>query len=152
MLTPPSPHVTITRVVVRPNDMDADRNVSNAVYFDYFYQARLEHLRRLGIYDVENPQYANLFALVENTCRYLAPAYYGDVLILWTATHAVGKSSFQFVYHVRRESDEMLIALGHSVQVWLGETSQATPLPSAVCTALTTTLYPELSKPTAHKG
>ena len=152
MLTPPSPYVTVTHVVVRPNDMDADRNVSNAVYFDYFYQARLEHLRRLGIYDVENPQYANLFALVENTCRYLAPAYYGDVLILWTATHAVGKSSFQFVYHVWRERDEMLIALGHSVQVWLGETKQATPLPPAVHTALTTVLYPELSKPAAHKG
>ncbi len=152
MLTPPSPHITITHVVVRPNDMDADRNVSNAVYFDYFYQARLEHLRRLGLYDVGNPQYANLFALVENTCRYLAPAYYGDVLILWTATHAVGKSSFQFVYHVWRERDEMLIALGHSVQVWLGETKQATPLPSAVRTALTTVLYPALSKPAAHKG
>ncbi len=62
MLTPPSPHITITHVVVRPNDMDADRHVSNAVYFDYFYQARLEHLRRLGIYDVGNPQYANLCA------------------------------------------------------------------------------------------
>ena len=84
MRTPPSRHITTTRVVVRPNDMDADRNVSNAVYFDYFYQARLEHLHRLGIYDMENPQYANLFALVENTCRYLAPAYYGDVLILCT--------------------------------------------------------------------
>ncbi len=62
MLTPPSPHITITHVVVRPNDMDADRHVSHAVYFDYFYQARLEHLRRLGIYDGGNPQYANLFA------------------------------------------------------------------------------------------
>ncbi len=62
MLTPPSPHITITHVVVRPNDMDADRHVSHAVYFDYLYQARLEHLRRLGIYDVGNPQYANLFA------------------------------------------------------------------------------------------
>ncbi len=152
MLRPPSPYITITCVVVRPNDMDADRNVSNAVYFDYFYQACLEHLRRLGIYDFENPQYANLFALVENTCRYLAPAYYGDVLILWTATHAVGKSSFQLVYHVWREKDEMLTALGHSVQVWLGETRQATPLPAAICTALTTALYPELSKPSAYKG
>lgn len=100
----------------------------------------------------KNPQYANLFALVENTCRYLAPAYYGDVLILWTATHAVGKSSFQLVYHVWREKDEMLTALGHSVQVWLSETRQATRLPSAVCTALTTALYPELSKPSAYKG
>ncbi len=151
MLTPPSPHITTTRVVVRPNDMDADRNVNNAVYFDYFYQARLEHLRRLGIYDVDNPQYANLFALIENTCRYLVPAYYGDVLILWTATHAVGTSSFQLVYHVWRERDEVFIALGHSGQVWLDGASQATPLPPAVCTALTAALYPELPKPSDYK-
>ena len=152
MLTPPSPHITTTRIVVRPNDMDADRNVSNGVYFDYFYQARLEHLRRLGIYDIENPQHANLFALVENTCRYFKPAYYGDVLLLWTATHAVGTSSFQLVYHVWRERDEVLIALGHSVQVWLDDTRQATPLPSNVCTALASSLYPELPKPAEYTG
>ncbi len=152
MPTLPNPKLTTTRVAVRPNDMDADRNVSNAVYFDYFYQARLEHLRRLDIYDVENPQYASLFALVENTCRYLTPAYYGDVLILWTATHAVGTSSFQLVYHVWRERDERLIALGHSVQVWLDQTRQSAPLPSAVHIALTSSLYPELPKPADYKG
>ncbi|ETW94350.1 MAG: hypothetical protein ETSY1_35255 [Candidatus Entotheonella factor] len=151
MLSPPSSHITTTRVVVRPNDMDADRNVNNAVYFDYFYQARLEHLRRLGVYDAENPLYANLLALAENTCRYLAPAYYGDVLILWTATHAVGTSSFQLVYHVWREHDEQLIALGHSVQVWLGETKQSTPLPSGIRQALTAALYPELPKPSDYQ-
>lgn len=152
MLTPPSPQITTTRLVVRPNDMDADRNVSNSVYFDYFYQARLEHLRRLGIYDIDNPQYANLFALVENTCRYLAPAYYGDVLILWTATHAVGTSSFQLVYHVWREGDDGLIALGHSVQVWLGDTGQSQPLPTAARNALATSLYPELPKPSDYRS
>ena len=45
-----SPHVTMTEIVVRPNDMDADRNVDNAPYFEYFHQARLEHLHRLGVY------------------------------------------------------------------------------------------------------
>ncbi len=152
MLIPPSPHLTTTRVVVRPNDMDADRNVSNAVNFDYFYQARLEHLHRLGIFDIENLQYANLFALVENTCRYLVPGYYGDVLILWTATHAVGTSSFQCVYHVWRERDETLIALGYSAQVWLGGTRQSMPLPPNVSVALTATLYPELPKPSDYSN
>jgi len=146
MPAPPCRHLTITRLVVRPNDMDADRNVSNAVYFDYFYHARLEHLRRLGNYDPANPQYANLFALVENTCRYFAPAVYGDVLLLWTATHAVGRSSFQFVYQVWREGDERCIAAGHSVQVWLAQGSHSTPLPAQVHTALTRSLCPDLPK------
>ncbi len=144
MLTLPSPHITTSRVVVRPNDMDADRNVSNAIYFEYFYQARLEHLHRLGIYDPSNPQVANLFAVAENTCRYLAPAYYGDILALWTATHAVGRSSFQCVYHVYRDADEACIAIGHSVQVWLNAEGRPAALPSAVRVALAVSLCPEL--------
>ena len=112
-------HITVTRLIVRPRDMDADRNVNNAVYFEYFHQSRLEHLARLGIWHPRRFQEDNLFALAENTCRYLAPSFYGDVLSIWTATHAVGNSSFLFVYRFWRVSDEALIAASHSVQVWL---------------------------------
>jgi acyl-CoA thioester hydrolase len=146
MPTPLCTHITATRLVVRPSDMDADRNVSNAVYFEYFHQARLEHLTRLGIYAPRGPRSANLFALAENTCRYLAPAYYGDVLLIWTATHAVGRRSFQLSYRIWRESDEVLIAAAHSVQVWLDQHNRPTPLPSAVREALTTSLCPDLPK------
>ena len=93
--------------------------MNNAVYFEYFHQSRLEHLARLGIWHPRGFQEDNVFALAENTCRYLAPSFYGDVLSIWTATHAVGRTSFQFVYRVWRESDDALIAASHSVQVWL---------------------------------
>ena len=66
------------------------------------------------------------------------------------ASPSIGTSSFQLVYHVWRERDEMLIALGHSVQVWLGATRQSIPLPSAVRIALASTLYPELPKPAEY--
>ncbi len=140
---PPCSHVTVTLLVVRPNDMDADRNVNNAVYFEYFHQARLEHLTRLGVY---HPRSNNLFALAENTCRYLAPSYYGDVLCIWTATHAIGRSSFQLVYRVWRESDEVLIAAAHSMQVWVDERNRLTPLPPMVREALMTSRCHELAK------
>ena len=79
MSTPPCSHVTITKLVVRPRDMDADRNVNNAVYFEYFHQSRLEHLARLGVWQPRGSGDNNLFALAENTCRYLAPSFYGDL-------------------------------------------------------------------------
>ena len=142
----PCSHVTGTPVVVRPNDMDADRNVNNAVYFEYFHQSRLEHLTRLKVYHPRSPRGDNLFALAENTCRYLAPSYYGDVLLIWTVTHTVGQSSFQLVYRVWRESDEVLIAAAHSVQVWLDERNRATPLPPMVREALMTSRCNELPK------
>lgn len=146
MLTPPSPHITTTRLVVRPRDMDADRNVNNAVYFEYFHQSRLEHLARLGVCDPRSPRSANTFALAENTCQYLAPSFYGDVLLIWTATHTVGRSSFQLVYRVWRESDEVLIAAAHSVQVWLDQHNRPTPLPPAVRESLTESLCPDVPK------
>lgn len=72
----PCLHVTVTPLVVRPGDMDMDRNGNNAVYFEYLYQSRLEHLIHLGVYHPRSHS-ANLFALAENTCRYLAPPTMG---------------------------------------------------------------------------
>ena len=142
----PCTHITVTPLVVRPRDMDADRNVNNAVYFEYFHQSRLEHLARLGLWNPRNPQDDNVFALAENTCRYLARSFYGDVLSIWTATHAVGRTSFQLVYRVWRESDDVLIAASHSVQVWLDGSNQPTSLPPHVREGLTVSLCTDLPK------
>ncbi len=142
----PCSHVTVTTLIVRPADMDADRNVNNAVYFEYFHQSRLEHLARLGVWRPRGSQDENLFALAENTCRYLAPSFYGDVLLIWTATHAVGQSSFQLVYRIWRQSDDALIAAAHSVQVWLDGRNQPTSLPLPVREGLTASLCTDLPK------
>ena len=146
MSNEPCSHVTVTRLIVRPADMDADRNVNNAVYFEYFHQSRLEHLARLDIWRPRGSQDDNIFALAENTCRYLAPSFYGDVLLIWTATHAVGRSSFQLVFRIWRESDGASIAAAHSVQVWLDGHQQPTSLPSAVREGLTASLCTDLPK------
>ena len=142
----PCSHITVTPLIVRSRDMDSDRNVNNAVYFEYFHQSRLEHLARLGVWQPRIPQDDNLFALAENTCRYLAPSFYGDVLSIWTATHVVGQSSFQLVYRVWRQSDDALIAASHSVQVWLGVRNRAISLPSHVREGLTGSLCTDLPK------
>ena len=146
MSNKPCLHVTVTTLIVRPADMDADRNVNNAVYFEYFHQSRLEHLARLGVWHPRGSQDENLFALAENTCRYLAPSFYGDVLLIWTATHAVGQSSFQLVYRIWRQSDDALIAAAHSVQVWLDGRNQPTSPPLPVREGLTASLCTDLPK------
>ena len=146
MSNEPCSHITVTQLIVRPADMDADRNVNNAVYFEYFHQSRLEHLARLGVWQPRGSQENNVFALAENTCRYLAPSFYGDVLSIWTATHAVGNSSFQLVYRIWRQSDDALIAASHSVQVWLDETNKPALLPPLVREGLTASLCTDLPK------
>jgi len=146
MAKEPCSHVTVTELIVRPRDMDADRNVNNAVYFEYSHQSRLEHLARLGVWRPRGSGDENLFALAENTCRYLAPSFYGDVLLIWTATHAVGRSSFQLVYRIWRQGDDVLIAAAHSVQVWLGVGNQPAALPLPVREGLTASLCTDLPK------
>jgi len=129
---------TTLSITVRSTDLDGLGHVNNAVYFQYFEQARLEHLIRLGFF----PQYGrdgasrHRFAIAETTCRYKAPAYYRDVLLVKVSTTEVRQRSFALAYEVRRESDGLLLAEGSSIQVWLDDSDQAAPLPEAFRRAL----------------
>lgn len=126
------------KISVRSTDLDAQRHVNNAVYFEYFEQARLDHLRRLGFLPVyapgDGPRHS--IAIVETTCRYKAPAHYGDALLVKVTTREVRQRSFALAYEVRREADGVLVAEGDSVQVWLDETGRAALLPEVVRQAM----------------
>ena len=132
--------------------MDGDRTVDNAIYFEYFHQARLEHLHQLGVY----PSYRrgagarNLFALVENNCRYRAPAYFGDRLEVRIATRSVSQRSFMLVYQVVRPADGTEIALGRSMQVWLGDDGRSAPIPEASRQILLASVTDSVSDLTGH--
>ena len=125
------------KITVRSTDMDADRNVNNAVFFQYFEQSRLEHLLRLGIVnwppsrDAGPPQ----FALAQTAAQFRAPAVHRDVLRVSTRTAAVGTTSFTLAYDVRR-TDGTLVCDGSSVQVWLDREGGSAPLPQEVRAAL----------------
>ena len=129
---------TIFSITVRSTDLDGLGHVNNSVYFEYFEQARLEHLARMGFL----PRYASgnspkhWFAIGETTCRYKAPAYYRDALLVKVKTTEVRLRSFALAYEVTRESDAVLVAEGSSVQVWLDDRGHAAPLPEAFKQAL----------------
>ena len=139
------PRDTTIEVAVRSTDMDADRNVNNAVFFQYFEQSRLEHLLRHGVIDWPprreggTPQ----FALAQTAANFRAPAVHRDVLLVTTRTAAVGGKSWTLTYEVRRHGDDTLICEGSSVQVWLGPDGRAAPLPDDVRAALQRSLAPD---------
>lgn len=132
-----SPHATTVELVPRSTDMDADRTVNNAVFFQYFEQSRLEHLLRLGVirwppaHDGSPPQ----FALVETTARFRARAAHRDRLLVTARTVAVGTTSFTLGYDIDR-ADTTRICEGSSVQVWLDGEGRPSPLPADVRTRL----------------
>lgn len=136
--------ITVTPVVVRSTDVDADGHVNNAVYYEYCEQGRLDHLARLGVIPLHRRDrpYANVFTIVETCCRYLAPAYHRDVLDVQAWTRKVGRSSFVLGYRILRRDDGQVVAEGESVQVWLGPDGRATPLPERTRAALERSCIP----------
>jgi acyl-CoA thioester hydrolase len=129
---------TTIEIAVRSTDMDADRNVNNAVFFQYFEQSRLEHLLRYGVIDwpPKPAGGAPQFALVQTSAQFRTPAVHRDVLLVTTRTAAIGGKSFTLSYEVRRRSDGALICEGSSVQVWLDSAGNGTALSDEVREAL----------------
>jgi acyl-CoA thioester hydrolase len=140
-------NVTEVEIIVRSTDMDADRNVNNSVYFQYFEQSRLEHLIRFGIVERPRPRDAGSaqFALAQTSAQFRAPAVHRDRLTVSTRTAAIGTKSFTLTYEVRR--DGTLVCEGSSVQVWLDAEGGAAPLPDGVRAALERSLVQPAEKP-----
>ncbi len=138
---PPSLATTLD-VTVRSTDMDADRTVNNAVFFQYFEQSRLEHLLRHGVIDwpPRRDGGAPQFALAQTSAQFRASAVHRDVLMVTVHTVSIGTRSFALAYDVRRKADGVLVCEGSSVQVWLDATGGAATLPAAVRAALMASL------------
>jgi acyl-CoA thioester hydrolase len=133
---------TVFPIAVRSTDLDGQRHVNNAVFFQYFEQARLAHLARLGFLPTyapgDGPRHS--IAIAETSCRYKAPAYYGDTLLVTVRTREVRQRSFSLTYEVRRQADGVLVAEGESAQVWIDEQERPAPLPDAARESLEASL------------
>ncbi len=99
----------------RFSDIDVYGHVNNAVYLTYLEEAR-----------VTFGEFAGLRRLYSRTCStivahadidYKAPAFHGDELHIDVRTGQVGRSSFEYLYEVRRPATGTRIAIGRTVQV-----------------------------------
>lgn len=130
--------ITETYIQVRSTDMDADGIVNNARYFEYFEQARLEHLVSIGLVKRPRPpgELDRAFTIAEATCRYRAPVRHRDPLTVRVWTKHVGNRSFVLAYEIVRRDTASLVAEGSSAQVWLDAAGQPAPLDAAARAAL----------------
>lgn len=130
--------VTECEIWVRSTDMDADGIVNNARYFEFFEQARLEHLAALEI--VRRPRRPEdprrTFTIAETTCRFRAPVRHRDLLHVRAWTEEIRQRSFILGYEIVRAGDDVQVATGSSAQVWLDGDGRATLLPAMVREAL----------------
>ncbi len=147
----PAGDVTTTvTVIVRSSDLGADRYVRGEVYFTYFEQSRLEHLRRLGIVPTfpVPAEAVNYFAIAETTARFRASAIFGDALDVTTRTEHVGNRSFALAFRLVQAGTDLVVTEGRSVQVWLDAERQPAPIPQEWRARIEASIPREATDPT----
>ena len=117
---------------VRYAETDKMGMVYHANYLIWFEIGRTEFCRARGFSYRDMEENENAFLVVaESYCRYKAPAYYDDVLIVRTHITELRRRSLRFGYEIVRESDLTVIAEGETGHVVTDGNGRVRSLPQA---------------------
>src|ERR687897_635669 len=137
-----------TTIRVRYAETDRMGVVYHANYLVWFEIGRTEFCRARGFAYREMEENDRAFLVVaESYCRYKAPAYYDDELIVRTHITELRKRSLRFGYEIVRLSDGKVIAEGETGHVVTDSTGRVRSLPEGYAQRL---LAPPLIK--SHSG
>ena len=117
---------------VKFHEVDMLGVCNNAVYFNYFEDARIKYLQDISKkYSFKEFLIGNSFVIMaHNEIDYIKSAHLDDVLCVYTKVGKVSKRSFSFEHVIYRESDQEVIAKGSGVLVHINnETKKSQPLP-----------------------
>ena len=107
-----------TMIRVRYSETDKMGIVYYANYLVWFEIGRTDYCRARGFSYREMEENDNSFLVVaESYCRYKAPAYYDDELIIRTHITELRKRSLRFGYEIIRASDDTIVAEGETGHV-----------------------------------
>jgi len=115
---------------VRYAETDKMGVVYHANYLVWFEIGRTEYCRARGFSYRDMEESENAFLVVaESYCRYKAPAYYDDEIIVRTHLKNVRGSLMHFSYEVIRADDDALLAEGESTHIVVNARFEKTSLP-----------------------
>jgi acyl-CoA thioester hydrolase len=103
---------------VRLYEVDILQIVNNAVYFNYFEQARIQYAKDAGLLPDDNIfSEESLYYMVHNEINYIKPAFFDDELNIYTRISYIKLSSFGFEHIVENSISKKIIAEGGGVSV-----------------------------------
>jgi len=103
---------------VRLYEVDILQIVNNAVYFNYFEQARIQYAMDAGLLPEDNIfSEESLYYMVHNEINYLKPAFFDDELNIYTRISYIKHSSFGFEHIIENSKSKKIIAEGGGVSV-----------------------------------
>jgi acyl-CoA thioester hydrolase len=116
---------------VRYSETDKMGVVYHANYLVWFEIGRTEFCRARGFSYREMEENENAFLVVaESYCRYKAPAYYDDELLVRTHITELRRRSLRFGYEILRASDGTIIAEGETGHVVTDANGRVRSLPA----------------------
>jgi len=121
-------HETLLRV--RYSETDKMGIVYYANYLIWFEIGRTEFCRARGFAYRDMEENDDAFLVVAETyCRYKAPAYYDDELVIRTHITELRRRSLRFGYEIVRAADGLIIAEGETGHVVTDSTGRVRSFP-----------------------
>lgn len=116
--------------VVKFHEVDLLAVCNNAVYFNYFEDARVKYLQHLkrNFNLKEIMEGTSFFIMAHNECDYIEPALFDETLIVHTRIEFIKRTSFGFRHLVQNKETNRIIAVGGGVLVHIDKETKA-PLP-----------------------
>jgi acyl-CoA thioester hydrolase len=107
-----------TRIRVRYAETDQMGVVYHSNHLVWFEVGRVELMRQMGFSyrDMERDD-GRFIAVVEATCRYRAPVYYDEEVLIRTRIKAVRESVVIFTYELVRAANGTLLAEGETTHI-----------------------------------
>ncbi len=118
-------------VIVKFEEVDMLHIVNNAVYFNYFEQARIKYAKDLGVIPKAGIALnGTAFYMARNEINYLRVATFEDKLRIYTRVSYIKHSSFGFEHIIENIDSNKIIAEGAGVLVHVNPVSkESVPLP-----------------------
>ena len=125
-----------TRLRVRYAETDQMGVVYHSNHLIWFEVGRVELMRQMGFSyrDMERDD-GCFIAVAEVKCRYRAPVYYDDEVLIRTRLKTVRESVVVFSYELVRAASNTLVADGETTHIVTDAKMKIAPLPEKYLTA-----------------
>ena len=138
--TPRSAFAHVSPIQTRWSDNDVYGHVNNVTYYSYFDTAVNGWLIDHGALDIHGGDVVGY--VVETSCSYFSPVAFPDRLHVGVRVAKLGRSSVRYELAVYRDDDELPVAAGHFVHVYVDRaTGRSAPIPDATRAALETLVH-----------
>jgi acyl-CoA thioester hydrolase len=110
---------SVTEVPVKFSDVDSMQIAWHGIYVRYFEDARESFGKQYGIGYLDVFSHGFMIPIVHIDCDYKSPLKYGDTAIIEATFKDSDAAKICFEYKVYSKSDNRLVAIGNSVQVFM---------------------------------